>query len=916
MAFETINLGTQPAGTGGDTARSAFEKVNKNYITAAVLASAMSQAQFEAIRAQNNEEYAASGFVHFGKGYDTGNSNGVVINEGMFARYSSATYANSLYLGTKFTSTSKVGSSKYDEPHINIAGCVTKLSLLSSSDINLLNRVKLPQSPDGTVTYDSATGDIVKHADSATAFAAETTTNKVVTDRVDMWGFESWLEEVTVTNPYVYPNGLIQSLAATMDSIATTASNRPDTYYAWFDGDTISKGKGVNYFTLTDAQKRKVLANHKNKLYFLDDGRLVQWRVRGRSFAGAGNGDWENTSSVSLAGVGANISYSLLNTATAQGVLDYVAPYRTTEPAVWYNSDFGGNTETGAFRAGLGQTPSTAVAINGECYFLVCGTVNRLNSGAYHPSFNPSGAAALSASSGDLSSPKYWQTSDAVQVTSVLECFTKKTTNSTFIGNIGSDSKIRPDGRFYDAIYADGQGGVCRDMRYSANHTTQVDFAEADLKVKNGTYRGFEKRVFTRVVNQIGTTVVLANTVDIPKNAIPYTPVIGEYLYAYDSVIGGYVRRKITNVVSDGSGTVWWLGLNTPINRVVNSLVMIEQSINNSVGGSFLQTDVIGDPAKILQVAALKDGWSGSWIPKIPTGSYIEFPLTRKGVDTGITVTETTNNGSSWSSAVTTYDSVKNSRNTGHLVTSVLLYQYQAFAKQTEPTVNTAVYGMNIGLGGMWQYGGFYNPNWGSLFVESLLSKVSTSSSGGGGGSALSLISTTLRPFEFFLNAGSGIDSHYHYPIEKPAPTNNSIGCKALNYNTKTNQQAGINYAATELVWESGDLTGAVGTAAYSYFSGIRYRITTGAGDQLLRCVTAVSLTFTVSMRRRADGAFINSQDVVCFIPEQSSLGSWGDDSEIHIVNNENTLTDLNGTAVKVVTHKLKEPVGWIKNTI
>lgn len=123
-------------------------------------------------------------------------------------------------------------------------------------------------------------------------------TEEVVTERVDMFGFEFFLEEVSKANPFVYPYGCIQSLASTMEGIATTGSNRPVTYYAAFDGDTGSKGKGVDFWAATDEQKRALVSNPEHNIYLLDDGRLVQWRVRQRTIAGAGNGDWEGFSPV------------------------------------------------------------------------------------------------------------------------------------------------------------------------------------------------------------------------------------------------------------------------------------------------------------------------------------------------------------------------------------------------------------------------------------------------------------------------------------------------------------------------------------------------------------------------------------------------------------------------------------------
>jgi hypothetical protein len=856
MAFETINLGTQPTGTGGDTARSAFEKVNKNFITAEVLASSMSQAQFEAIRAQNNEEYAASGFVHFGKHYNL-SAGFIAINEGLWTATSEA---NILRIGRY--STDGVGESKAQNPHVNIAGVLTELSHLSYPD-SVTNRIKLPQAPDGKTTYNKSTGANTVHSTTTAAFnaaGADPTNVEVVTDRVDMWGFESWLEEVSSTNPYIYPNGLIQSLATTMDGIATSASNRPDTYYAWFDGDTSSKGKGVNYFTLTDAQKRKMLANHKNKLYFLDDGRLVQWRVRGRSFAGAGNGDWGRINSV-----GGGLSYSKImgftygnSTSTlvsAQGAKNSVVSvggYVGNEMYTTSNAtDNPFNKKLGVF--GL-EGLSASVAINGECYFLVCGTVNRLNQGAYHPSFNPSGSKFwINTVSGGGA---YWYLANAGNnnVSTAL-CFNQVEAGTTSIvgarkqsGYIG-DSSARPDGRLYDAIYASGQGGVCRDLRYSANHTTLEKFAEADLKVKNGAYRGFEKGLFTFVDTGANRLVSWYNTTyyRCALSAEEASMIVGNVF----SVVGGttVLSYLVASVSSRGDGTY---NINTNGTIITNfgvvDYVIISLSKYSSVGDLFIQTDVIGNPANILATPALANGWEGLWIPDLPAGGGKTHYGTRKNINLGGSPLLTSNNnGATWDSflAGTQAASIANALTGSYATTEIRVCQYQAFAKQTEATTNDSIYGYLNGMLGVFA-SNYYTTDTGCLLSESLISKVLISGNIKPNVDYCTLLKPNIQANNKLSTSASwGVIGHS--PITIASAATDAPAFKALGYCVKSNQQAYVNYAATELKYN--------GT-------------------------------------------------------------NWGDDSQIHIVDGENTLTDLNGKTVKVVTHKLKEPIGWIKNTI
>jgi len=857
MPFETINLGNQPTGTGGDTARSAFEKVNKNFITAEVLASSMSQAQFEAIRAQNNERYAASGFVHFGKhGQGSGD---VAVNQGL---YINPVLVNHMRLGRPDIQNAG-GLSKTDYPEINIAGVIFDIKA-NSSAFSYLD-IKLHSAPDGKTTYNKSTGANVVYATTTAAFnaAAVDVNAEVVTDRVDMWGFESFLEEVSATNPYVYPNGLIQSLATTMDGITTSASNRPITYYAWFAGDTGSKGKGVNYFTLTDAQKRKVLANHKNNLYFLDDGRLVQWRVRGRSFAGAGNGDW---SGIEAGGAASNIHFSWPNNSLIlQGKNESVSLYgnATSSGLMRRDADYFGSGIFGTINS------ASSVAINGECYFLVCGTVNRLNQGAYHPSFNPSGTARLFSATQETNFG-YWYDLGRKEVTSTSQLFIVGSypnaglAGFAYRGDISANVSGRPDGRFYDAIYDSGQGGVCRDMRYSANHTTLEKFAEADLKVKNGTYRGFEKPVKTTFFSNAYKAYYAAENagnalmtysaggadggLDMYENGLTaYSPIImwqpatGKTLYGVISAANGYVR--VSTLSSRRGQAVHTSGLFG--NDTTNPWYLAKvEDVDVSEGGSFLQTDVIGDPANILLTNALKDGWEGSWIPQIPDGTSKGYNLVRKCLLSTITIVNTESNGASW--GVTNSVPVSQTLNTyttANPTNGIRLYQYQAFAKQTEPTVNAAVYGGYVGIGGVLLCS-YYDGEYGSIFSEGLLGVINKTN--------LSPTNTTIPLSTYGATGGdgklnrAGINSPTHSQIGILGVAGAS-GCKALDYNVSINQQAFKQYVATELKHDGTD---------------------------------------------------------------------WGDDSRIHIVDNENVLTDLNGNTVKVVTHKLKEPIGWIKNTI
>lgn len=821
---------------------------------------AMSQAQFEAIREQNKERYAASAWVSFGN-----HEAGKQVNECKPGLYTSLTTPNTLLIGKS----GGVGGSKTDNGILNFDGVLFHLPAGFA--------VKFNQAPDGKTTYNKSTVVATTHATVTAALnaqAADPANVELVTDPVDMWGFEAWLEEVNITNPHIYPYGLPQYQATTMDGIATSASTRPVTYYAVFNGDIGSKGKGLNFFALSDTQKKRVLANPKNNMYYLDDGRLVQWRLRQRTVRNNGNGDWVYIDASIIT------AYGLVgsgNTAVAeaqpQGALD--VPYAVgvnywTPPFGKTNWGFTSYTGNGAYKASRGfGGVSTNAAVNGECYFLVCGTINRLNQGGYHPSFNNGGAASWrSAQQG------YWcctwdnkdiRTKLSGEPTSKSACFTAylgSSGNGGF-GNIGTaayDGYNRPDKRFYDAIYADGQGGVCRDMRYSANGVDLVDYAEADQQIKRGSYRGFDKLTF------VSTNIPVTNVTD---QGAYYQVTLGgndKYLNGIKNAVNlktifnpsaeTIVRRTglKLHVYGDSfqSGNTLRINCAKTSNVVVGDTVFLPtmfEELTCSVGAAYLQTDVVGNPSNILSTAQLASGWEGRWIPEIPDGNKDYFTLIRKyiGSGTDVTRTYTSNNGVTWTSGNILVNSpVTNQSQFDNMPANyVVIYQYKAFSKQTESAVNGIVYGGIVGVGQV--FASSYNAiDTGVLLCESLLNKFLTSATNQPLIDDVALTKLKLQSTQKLATSPSWGNIE-HNPISLNSPLNGSIAFKALNYNVNINQQAFIQYAYTELK-HNGD--------------------------------------------------------------------NWGDDGKVTIVDNQSTKTDLNGNTVLVGTAKLKEPIGWIKNKV
>lgn len=807
---------------------------------------AVTEAQFESERAINRRRFAASGYESMGRHYvDTATLPN--INQGLFAN---AGTQNTLFLGRSKLTNDSAGDSKSYWPIVHAAGVLFEVASIANGNSNF---IKFPQAPDGKTTYNKATGINTTHASASAAFAAQDadpTNVEVVTNRVDCWLKEIFPEEVSLTNPYIYPNGLLQSTATNMDGVATLASNRPESYYAFFDGDASSKGKGLNFFALTDAQKKKVLANPKNNLVLLNDGRLIQWRLRIRTFAGAGNGDW---AVVETTVDRYSVRFSDLSSVIPQGKLEAVGSpsplqyYYPSNNAPTFSPDEPFSKDVGAYQ--IRPASGDLCGVGAMCYALFGGTVNRLNQGAYHLSFNPSGTKFLQ----NISSPDgggYWYLADQYKPTSTLECFTMAYATS---GGISSAYSGRPDGRYYDAIYADGDGGVCRDMRYSAYGKTLEDFAEADQRFKNKEYRGFEKQIFTKIVTESFPSTpsegnYIYDTALFKGDALGITTFkVGGYFYKYDA--GVLYSSKIMEMLTEAGGNQLYVRTENPLPRNAGTLTICPVYEASSVGGSFAHKDVFGSPSAIISIAALANGWQGSWCDN--TGA--QWVLSRKAESVNASQTYTADGGVSWTSAPLSIDPAANAVAAGS-IGLVWIADYKALAKATKPVENAKVLGGRIGVGSVF-YSQIHSM---SHISETFFGKVLNS----WGPNPPYEGERVAEPYfvgRGYASAGKDVywgklapfDDEYstrHGAIIMGAPTSQANPAfKMLNYNVSKNQQATINYAYTELK-----------------FNGV----------------------------------------------------SWGDDGKVAVFDNQSTKQDANGNTVLVGTARLREPLGWIYNNV
>ncbi|MGL1165787.1 hypothetical protein ACSTKZ_19675 [Vibrio parahaemolyticus] len=758
-------------------------------------------------------------------------------------------------------------------------------------------------------------------------------TEEVVINRVDMFGFEYFLEEISKANPFVYPYGCIQSKLTSIEGIATKESNRPITYYSVFDGDTTSKGKGVDFWAATDAQKRALVSNPDHNIYLLDDGRLVQWRVRQRTIAGVGNGDWNNVNSQGIALLYLQTSKTTIQP-SAQGMLDDTPDWYTpsVSKGAFYGITHGTpvHNENGIFKAGFGGKLVPTLGVDGECYFLVCGVVPRLNQGAYHPSFNPLGTKSW-VQSGKGWNAQWWQMTG---ISSTRQCFDYKTAssdltqagaNEEFSGFIGSrDGSSRPDGRFYDAIYASGWGGVI-DYRFSAwDMGSKDEAAKIFQKVVNGTYRGKEfatrcdlfVRTSTEPYFYGGKTAIWIEGID---------DFIGSR-NPRDFKVNGYT---VVSAATDGHGQYVYFdskyGDISSYWKSVSNNVVVTSPTNIPVSGNFNMIDVLGSPERILAKADLANGWLGGWIPVVPNNTLVanKFPMTHVAVDKDLRM-YWSDGDAAWQTGTYTFSSSLNARDNGSVIpsTRVALHSYTASAKLTKSAnIKPILNGAN-GVGDV--YATMFNDRTrGGLLRESFINKVVS------GYSQKHPHSQTVK-----LNKCTLLDGYFasnpdfsptHECIELGEPAYDDSAIKVLWSQSSNNQQANLNLSFNELIWVgsysslnvtkiTSTNTATDGVAGQFYLTDPS--ITNALGNKLLRCVKSFTASWGDVWLENGKGfVYITAPTGDPFLVVYGSQSDlWGDDGKLRIVSEVGTYKNLNGDLCLYGTHELAIPYGYTKN--
>ncbi|CAL9967159.1 hypothetical protein VPHD281_0005 [Vibrio phage D281] len=628
-------------------------------------------------------------------------------------------------------------------------------------------------------------------------------TEEVVTHPVDLAMFEYYEEELTGRQEIFE---CIQSLSTTFGDtdVPTVLSTRPLSYFQQYDGQfadpTLQNDqyRCVVWSDLTDEQKRKVAAYMGEKLFVGENGFIVNGRLRARTFRGAGNGDWDNTDSTITGKVGLRFKSSTNEgMARPQGVNDSTPTFNDTGYAHSYvcpDHDYSSDKSVkGVFvPRNTNVSYPESVGYKAPCFAYVVATVPRANQGAYVKGLNEYGTALCS-------DGKKWYESTS-KPTTLKDCF---------IGQIGGDiasgKSGHPDGIFYDGIEAGGLNGVI-DWRLGAvANDSPEEAAKVEAKVESGTYRGLEKLVKSRatIQNRASYTGAFQN-IDISKSL---NAKVGDSIWVTNG--SDWFIRVISDIRTAEDATndvqVFWRDVVSGGSRTKGDAAMLVQETNLSVSGEFSTQMVIGDPANLLLIDVLKNGWLGTWCPVIPDDTSKLYTLTRKALGTtGMSHIYTRDNGATWTngSFVGNFDSVLNGRDNWSATTGeISLINYKAFAKQTKPSTNKPVYNGKEGLMGVWMCSR-YNADNGSLLGESLIGKVFTNSNQPAVGTSALTWSSFLTDGSGKLNLNSG-RMPKHFDLNLAAPDNNSPAVKALPYQISDNGQCSIGIQANELTWDA-----------------------------------------------------------------------------------------------------------------
>ncbi|CAH9057732.1 hypothetical protein PSECIP111854_02057 [Pseudoalteromonas sp. CIP111854] len=825
----------------------------------------MSKAQFDALRQMRKQQYAGSGFVEWGKHYLRSGYASEPINEGLFS-VSAVSYENTLSLGIS-NSIYSGGNSRTLDASVIIDGVSLNLTQHVINSYGTAFLIKMPPAPDGTKTYDSATGTVTQHSSAEVAFASETQTNKVITSRKDLVFLESW-HEIIADKDVVYPLGNVQYGASSYQGIALLNNLVAQGYSAFGEWDTNTKGYGVKWSTLSAANRIKFLKNPEHNIYYDPEAKAyIQVRYRVRVVEGKTD-SWRAVQANNP--LFAASIYSPVERVIPRGAL--VNPYKDLGRASFYyygiHSNNDQSSEIGMLKSRTTNASNVidAIGFEGKCFAIPIALVQRLNQGAYHPVYNPMGTGRRRVHGGYYYT--WYQTHDQLtEISSVYDCFDSQANNGggnkgehgfSYIENGAVYCGRSDQYKYYDAIYA----GQVEDLRLNANKLDVNQLREDTMrKAVAGTLRGKEKLPFTRTYTYVKSGGFFNNTgywlgengsahlntenliAKFGKRPSP-VPVVSSLTGSYHCG-AGYIYRHdtqqllpIINKYSPDDLLYIRTEQDVPNGTLLTMIWSFDTQLEmpSAEFDSLPWVDIIGSPDNISQL--FPNGVVGQWNPNhIPDGTGARFALNKKVVSDNNDVAIFFN-GEKWESNERAMNLIQKSNSVSHPVIfgqgNVALYFYETSSVSTEPANNSNVIG---------EVGNVYASCHSSQVEGSRLTHSLTGLIG----------KATIDPAQAYIGS---VDSYRVRYKKIDSSHNYSPKHKKINIPKQGNASPLIK--SLYLVTEKNGLL-------YLQFNGAELKH--------------------------------NGTD-------------WGDDQTIPIISGENVKTDLNGNTVKVFCHHTQLPLG------
>lgn len=841
------------------------------------------KADFEA---RHEGKYAGAGFVEWGT--EDGISFGGIVEL-------SETSANNnqLSIGTNGT------DDNYSE--VYLSGSKIRLHTVARAD-GLLQHgrsfIKYPSAPDGLDKADG-TGRFTSLAEAITA--GGTSLSASVIHRQDLCILESWDEDISEKGNVLYPYGNVQ-YGGSWSGITLATSHVAQGYSAFFVGDTTTTGKGF-ILDLTNDNHVKFLQDKDNNCY-TDNGKIIQRRYRIRTIAGL-EGTWHATNTEEAA---LTFSGGGNKNVTPQG--SSVEPKGLKDGRPYYAIDtqaFKANS-TGIWKAeGMATDALFGDAYNGFCVAVPICLVQRRNQGAYHPVYNLAGSNFVMSNSGSDSAAQ-WYISTVKDINNISQCFdfflaagTNTTGNNSPFAD-GVDGRIgtvsgRPDGYFYDAIYASD----VLDLRMSAHKKSPDEvLRESWQDAISGKVRGWEAQPLCRVQEVVGVsgiTLTVSGNVHYGSNS----------LWESDTVVGWFINNNgdIVELTGDAS--------HTPSGDQ-SKYVFTEHTFTGTSGYIIAThrtqipyyqaeptwTDIIADPSVLA--ATFPEGVGGSWIPVIPDGVSQVYKYTKKLMVNSVAYQNTGDNGSSFMGGTLTDNNlILNTRDSTIAPGNLQLRSYKSKANFTE----SASLGVVNAMGEMFATN-HNDISYGCLLMSSVLGKVATESSG-----SRHVLTQYLTDFTYQYT-GKLLPDIATYPANHNVVDIKNITqsptLKAFAYATDNNGIQAIQIPFKEMVWDSG--AGTVITvssnAAYSYESGKVYKLDHADFRNLEGTFWQFKIDTTNTASQIADSLEAHLQGV---LSESGVARLWdgngfGDNNKFEITNGVKNMLDQNGNTILYGTHQ------------